>query len=174
MKLVRWTRFTWDLATLPPLAAALDRRYILRAASREDEPVVMALIHRAFSMDSEWSDQYLGFRDRLQLQVHQSFDREHVPAVVILHGIRIVAASALNTEVAAESNLLSGPCVLPEYCNRGLGSALLHESLVQLAHAGLDGAHGVSKENTLASRFVYSKFGSTRTDCEIQRPPVTS
>ena len=174
MKLVRWTRFTWELSSLPPLAVALDRRYTIRGAAREEEPVVMALIHRAFSMDSEWSDQYLLFRDRLQLQVHQSFEREHIPAVVILHGIRIVAASALSTDVATDTNVLSGPCVLAEYCNRGLGSALLHESLVQLAHAGLTLAHGVSKENTLACRFVYAKFGSTRTECEIQRPPVTS
>ena len=174
MKLVRWTRFTWDLATLPPLAVALDRRYTIRAASREEEPVVAALIHRTFSMDSEWSDHYLLFRDRLQLQVHQSFDREPVPAVVILHGIRIVAASALTSDVAAESNLLSGPCVLSEYCNRGLGSALLHESLVQIAHCGLPTGHGVSRENTLACRFVYSKFGSTRADCEIQPRPVPS
>lgn len=174
MKLVRWTRFTWDLATLPPLAAALDRRYMLRAATREEESIVAALIHRCFSMDSEWSDQFLLFRDRLQLQVHQSFDREHLPAVVISHGIRIVAASVLSSEVESDSNLHSGPCVLPEYCNRGLGSALLHESLVQLAHAGLPRAHGISKENTLASRFVYSKFGSTRADCDLQRPPVSS
>ena len=174
MKLVRWTRFTWELATLPPLATALDGRYTIRSATREEEPAVIALFHRAFSMDSEWSDQYVLFRDRLDLQVRQSFDREHIPAIVIAHGIRVVAASALNTEVAAETNLLSGPCVLAEYGNRGLGSALLHESLVQLAHAGLAQAHGVSKENTLASRFVYAKFGSARADYEIQRPPVTS
>ena len=174
MKLVRWTRFTWDLASLPPLAVALDRRYTLRAASREEETLVIGLIHRAFSMDSGWFDQYVVFRDRLQLQVRQSFEREHIPAIVIAHGTRIVAASALSSEIAADSNLLSGPCVLAEYCNRGLGSALLHESLVQLAHGGLHHAHGISKENTLASRFVYSKFGSTATEWEIQRPPLTS
>ncbi len=174
MKLVRWTRFTWDLTTLPPLAVALDRRYTLCAAAREEESSVIALVHRAFSMDSAWFDQYVVFRDRLQLQTHQSFERESVPAVVVMHGTRIVAVSVLSSEITAETHLLSGPCVLPEYCNRGLGSALLHESLVQLAHHGLSIAHGVSKENTLASRFVYSKFGSTRADCEIQTPPVTS
>lgn len=174
MKSVRWTRFTWDLATLPPLAAGLDRRYVIRAAAREEESAVVALIHRAFSMDNEWSDQYLLFRDRLQLQVHQAFEHELVPAVVILHGIRVVAVSALSSAVGVESNLLSGPCVLPEYCNRGFGSALLHESLVQLALAGLENAHGVSKENTLACRFVYPKFGSTRAECETPQPPVAS
>jgi GNAT superfamily N-acetyltransferase len=173
MKLVRWTRFTWDLTTLPPLAAALDRRYTIRSAVREDEMTVIALVHRAFSLDSAWFDQYVVFRDRLQLQTHQSFEREPVPAVVILHGIRIVAVSVLCSEATADTHLLSGPCVLPEYCNRGLGSALLHESLVQLAHTGLSIAHGVSKENTLACRFVYPKFGPTRTDCEML-PPVAS
>ena len=174
MKLVRWTRFTWNLSALPPIARELDRRYVIRAAAREEEPVVAALIQRAFSMDSQWSDQYVTFRDRLQLQLHQSFDREALPAIVILHGIRIVAASVLSAEVEADSNLLSGPCVLSEYCNRGLGSSLLHESLVQLAHAGLARAHGISKDHTLASRFVYSKFGSAQADCEFQQPPVTS
>ena len=174
MKLVRWTRFTWNLATLPPAAKALDKCYIIRVAAREEEPIVANVILRAFSMDSEWSADHLFFRDRLQLQVHQAFEREAVPALVILHGVRIVAASALSAEVEAESNLLSGPCVLAEYCNRGLGSALLHESLVQLAHAGLPRAHGVSKDHTLASRFVYSKFGSTRADRDLHSPPVAS
>ena len=174
MKLVRWMRFTWNLATLPPIAKALDKCYLIRVATREEEPVVANAILRAFSMDSEWAADHLLFRDRLQLQVHQAFEREAVPALVILHGVRIVAASALSAEVEAESNLLSGPCVLAEYCNRGLGSALLHESLVQLAHAGLPRAHGLSKDNTLASRFVYAKFGSTCEDREIHSPPVAT
>ena len=174
MKLVRWTRFTWNLSELPPIAGALDSRYTIRAAARDEEQAVATLIQRAFSMDSQWSDQYVTFRDRLQLQLHQAFDREALPAIVILHGFRIVAASVLSSEVEADSNLLSGPCVLSEYCNRGLGSALLHESLVQLAHAGLERAHGISKDGTLACRFVYSKFGSTCADCEFQQPPVTS
>jgi predicted N-acetyltransferase YhbS len=174
MKLVRWTRFTWNLATLPPIAKALDKRYCIRVAARDEEAAVAGVILRAFSMDSEWADYHLEFRDRLQLQVHHAFERESVPALVILHGVRIVAASALTVEVEAESNLLSGPCVLAEYCNRGIGSALLHESLVQLAHAGLARAHGISKDHTLASRFVYSKFGSTHSDHESQSPTVSS
>ena len=174
MKLVRWTRFTWNLATLPPIAKALDKCYLIRVAAREEEPLVANVILRTFSMDSEWAAEHVLFRDRLQLQVHQAFEREAIPALVILHGMRIVAASALSTEVEAESNLLSGPCVLSEYCNRGLGSALLHESLVQLAHAELPRAHGVSKDNTLASRFVYPKFGSTLADCETHSPPVAT
>ena len=174
MKLVRWTRFTWNLATLPPIANALDKCYTLRVATREEAASVAAIILRAFSMDSEWAADLVHFRDRLQLQMHQAFEREPVPALVILHGVRIVAASVLSAEVEADSNLLSGPCVLPEYCNRGFGSALLHESLVQLAHAGLPRAHGISKDHTLASRFVYSKFGSTCADCEFQGPPVAT
>ena len=51
----------------------------------------------------------------------------HLPALVITHGQRIIAASAICTDADAESNLISGPCVLVEYCNRGLGTALFSE-----------------------------------------------
>jgi GNAT superfamily N-acetyltransferase len=168
MKLVRWTRFTWDLAKLPPLDNALDKRYTLRAAAREEEPSVTAVIMSAFSLDNDWSDHYSGFRDRLQMQVHLAFERESVPALVILHGTRIIGASALSTEVEADSHLLPGPCVLTEYRNRGLGSALLHQSLLQLAQGGLKRAHGISKENVPATKFVYPKFGSTQAACEYE------
>jgi predicted N-acetyltransferase YhbS len=58
-----------------------------------------------------------------------------VPALVICHGQRIIGASALSTEMDAENHLLSGPCVLMEYRNRGLGTALLYYSLKQLRTA---------------------------------------
>lgn len=168
MKLVRWTRFTWDLGKLPPLANALDKRYTLRAASREEEPIVHRVIASAFSLDSDWGDNYSTFRDRLQMQLRLSFERESVPALVILHGQRIICASGLTTEVEADSHLLSGPCVLIEYRNRGFGTALLHASLTHLAQSGISLGYGVSKESAPASKFIYPKFGSTRAPCAFE------
>jgi GNAT superfamily N-acetyltransferase len=168
MKLVRWTRFTWDLSTLLTRENSVARCYTLRGASRDDEPSVAAVVLRAFSLDSDWADQWALLRERLEWQLHTAFERESIPAVVILHGARIVAASVLSTEVEAESNLISGPCVLAEYRNRGLGSALLHASLGQLAQAGLPLAHAISKENAPCTRFVYTKFCSTRAPCEYE------
>jgi len=168
MKMVRWTRFTWDLGKLPQRENVLAKCYALRAAARNEEAAVAAVVLRAFSLDSDWADQWGILRERLDWQLRLAFERESAPAVVILHGARIVAASVLTTEIEADSNLVSGPCVLAEYRNRGLGSALLHASLEQLAQAGLSHARGISKESAPATRFVYPKFGSTRVPYEFE------
>jgi predicted N-acetyltransferase YhbS len=167
MKLVRWKRFTWHLKKLPPLEQKLPAHFITRPATREEAKAVVHVVMTAFSLDSTWSDTLNQFRERLEMQLDLAFQREAVPAIVITHGPRIIAASALNTDPAADSNLVSGPCVLSEYCNRGLGTALLHASLMQLSEAGLAQAAGITKENTTACKFVYRKFGSESLPCEF-------
>ena len=65
MKLVRWTRFTWDLATLPARENSLAKCYTLRAASRGEETSAAAVVLRAFSLDSDWADQWALLRSAL-------------------------------------------------------------------------------------------------------------
>jgi predicted N-acetyltransferase YhbS len=168
MKLVRWKRFTWNLTALPPLAHKLPESLQVRPGTRDDEKDVAHLVIRAFTLDTTWGDTLKLFRERMELGMHASFHREDVPAVVVVHGPRIIAASVLSTEEDAESNLVSGPCVLPEYANRGTGSALLHLSLAALRTAGLAAAHAITKENGPAAKFLYSKFGSTSTAHDYQ------
>ena len=166
MKLVRWKRFTWQIKQLPPLEHKLPAHFITRPATREEAKAVAHVILTAFSLDSTWSDTLNLFRDRLEMQLDLAFQRESLPALVITHGPRIIAASVLNTDPDAESNLISGPCVLTEYCNRGLGSSLLHASLKQLGQAGLEQVAGITKENSTACKFLYPKFGSVGVPCE--------
>ena len=166
MKLVRWKRFTWQLKNLPPLENKLPAHFTVRTATREEAKVVAHVVITAFSLDSTWSDTLNQFRERLEMQLDLAFQREAFPAIVISHGPRIIAASVLNTDPDSDSNLVSGPCVLSEYCSRGLGTALLHASLKQLGDAGLVQATGITKENTTACKFVYPKFGSTGGPCE--------
>ena len=161
MKLVRWKRFTWDLTKLPPLEKSLPAHFTFREAAREEAKVVHAAVMTSFTLDSGWSDVFNLFRERLEMQLDLAFQRESLPAIVITHGVRIIAASVISTEIDGESNLISGPCVLSEYGNRGLGTALLHQSLKFLQKAGLDRASGITKENVTACKFVYPKFGST-------------
>lgn len=168
MNLVRWMRFTWELSKLPPLESKLPAQFVFRDAARDEEKVVSHLVFTAFSLDMTWSDALKIFRDRLETQVRQAFERETVPAIVVTHGPRIIAASALSTEVEAESHLISGPCVLPEYCNRGIGTALLHHSLMKLQAAGLNRASAVAKDNVPASKFLYPKFGSSSASHEYE------
>lgn len=168
MKLMRWRRFIWDLTRVPPLEYSMPAHYHLRAAVREDFRTVTPLIASAFSLDTSWSDTFFTFRDRLDQQLEQAFARESIPALLITHGQRIIAASALNTDMDAETNLISGPCVAVEYRNRGLGTALLHASLKQLHAAGLPRARGLCRDIAPAAKFVYPKFESVDEPHELE------
>lgn len=161
MKLVRWKRFTWDLAKLPTSAGKLPAHFTIRETAREEAKVVQNVVQTCFRLDSEWSDVLNSFRDRLEMQLDLAFQRESLPGLAVTHGTRIIGVSVLSTEIDGESNLVSGPCVLPEYSNRGLGTALLLASLRLLQKAGLDQAAAITKENVTACKFVYPKFGSS-------------
>jgi ribosomal protein S18 acetylase RimI-like enzyme len=168
MKLVRWKRFTWDLTRLETdHEPNLPSYYTVRAAARDEEKAVRNVIFTAFGLDSAWGDSFKQVRGFIESQLTSSFLHRAVPCLVITHGVRIIAASALNTAEDAPSHLISGPCVLAEYRNRGLGTALLHESLLHLKTAGLDKCNGVCKENVSASKFVYPKFGSATSDFDF-------
>jgi N-acetylglutamate synthase-like GNAT family acetyltransferase len=168
MKMLRWKRFSWDLNNLPDPAPPLAERYNLRPALAEDHKTVAHLIQSSFSLDSSWSDALTVIKDWLAAQVDAAFVREPVPAVVISHGSRIIAASAISTDVTADTNLISGPCVLIEYRNRGLGTALLYQTLQQLRQGGLMHVHGIVKDNVAAGKFIYPKFGSTYDEIEFE------
>ncbi len=64
---------------------------------------------------------------------------------------------------SAENHLSPGPCVLMEYRNRGLGTALLGESLRQLREAGLSRAAALTKSNAPVAKFLYPKFNGVLT-----------
>lgn len=168
MKLVRWKRFTWDLTKLPPEHEPhLPSHYTVRAAARDEEKTVRNVIFTAFGLDSAWGDSFKQVRGFIEAQLASSFVHRAVPCLVITHGVRIIAASALNTGDDALTHLISGPCVLAEYRNRGLGTSLLHESLLHLKTAGLDRCSGVCKEHVPASKFVYPKFESVISDFDF-------
>lgn len=164
MRLVRWKRFTWDLSQLPKYEPHLASYFNVRTAARDEEKAVRNVIFTAFGLDTAWGDAFKMVRGFVESQLTSSFVHKSVPCLVITHGSRIIAASALNTNDDAPSHLISGPCVLSEYRSRGLGTALLHESLAHLKTAGLAVAAGVCKDAVPASRFVYPKFGSKTAD----------
>jgi predicted N-acetyltransferase YhbS len=158
-------RFTWDLAKLPD-APPLGSQYHIRAATRDDEENVRTVIHRAFTLDSDWANTLNYMLAMIDSQLPEVFRHRDVPALVVTHGSRIIGASIMVPVEDGESNLLSGPCILIEYRNRGIGSALLHRSLSLLRDAGLSRASGVTKDGVSAAKFVYKKFGSAVVEYE--------
>jgi predicted N-acetyltransferase YhbS len=167
MKLVRWKRFTWDLTQLPAPESVPVHPYTIRPAFADDSEAVSKIILSAFTLDPAWSDTFANIREWLANQITAAFDRESAPAVVITHGSRVIAASALSTDVDADTHLVSGPCVSMEYRNRGLGTALLFHTLSQLRQSGLRTVHGITKDAIAATKFVYPKFNGVVEEYEF-------
>ena len=161
MNAVRWKRFSWDLVQASPLGASSLRSFQIRPAAREDERALRDVIFSAFSLDYGWGEVVKAIQADLETQIEEAFARVPITAIVAKHGQRIIAGSLLCTDADAENHLLSGPCVLAEYRNRGIGTALLLESLQMLKAGGVTRAYGVCKDSSAVGKFVYRKFGST-------------
>lgn len=155
-----WKLFSWNLATLTEEAPALPHGLALRVAAKSEESTVQALVARAFSTDAQWTGSYSRISESLEERIHEAFRSQPNPGLVIQHGPRIVAAACFTTEVDAENHLYCGPCVLPEYRSRGLGSTLLLQSLYALKDLEVHVARALCKEGTTACKFVYTKFQS--------------
>jgi hypothetical protein len=159
MKLVQWVRFTWDLDKLPTLGPALPAHYSFNAASHADEKELRAVIGRSFAHDTSWGDAIHAVNGMLDGWLERAFEPEKSGICLTLrHGLRMIGAAILIPDPATENHLSPGPCVLMEYRNRGLGTALLGESLRQLHEAGLSRAAALTKNNAPVAKFLYPKF----------------
>ena len=164
MKLVQWVHFTWELDKLPTLSAALPAHYFLTSANRADEKELRAVIERSFVQDTSWGDAIHEVNSMLNGWLERAFEPEKSGICLALrHGLRMIGASILVPDPTAGNHLTPGPCVLMEYRNRGLGTALLEESLRQLRAAGLSRAAGLTKKNAPAAKFLYPKFNGVVT-----------
>jgi len=168
MMLVRWKRFTWELNNLPSAAPDLNSHFKIRPFAKEEEKIVRSTISSAFRLDAGWSDALNFMKGRLEADLDEVFaQKEPSSCLVLTHGTRIIGASALIFDKDAPIHLTSGPTILVEYRNRGLGAALLYHSLQALKDEGLRLAHGVSKVTTPAAKFLYPKYNSVAEEYEI-------
>ncbi len=167
MKLVQWTRFTWDLSKLPAERPPLPPQFNIRPVVREEEKNVRAVISSAFALDMNWSDTLKIIQDWLDARLDEVFAHKTAPCLVVTHGSRIIGASPIDPNKEAECHLVSGPCVLNEYRNRGIGTELLFQSLSGLRDAGFEQVHAVSKSNVAVAKFVYPKFNSVAEPWEV-------
>jgi len=190
MKLVRWTRFSWDLTKFAPVYPAIDSHYRIRQAIAGDEKVVRSVVFSSFTLDQNWNFLLREIREQLDGSLdgvfHDRLDRgqrvnrtEQATGterfcMVASHGSRIIGVSALSSQQDAENHLLTGPCVLMEYRNRGLATALLAQSLLALREANITTAYGLTKQGSATAQFVYTKFSSKNTPYENQADLVAS
>jgi N-acetylglutamate synthase-like GNAT family acetyltransferase len=175
MKLVRWTRFTWDLEKLTSAKKVdLDPHYGIRRATFDEILKVRNVVWTAFALDPQWGDTLKTMQDFFAAQLDAVCDEATFLCVVATHGSRIIGASVLDASPTADNHLVSGPWVLNEYRNRGLGTALLHNSLLELGHSGLTHAYGVTRQAVLAEKFIYPHFASVAVAYDLQTELVPS
>jgi ribosomal protein S18 acetylase RimI-like enzyme len=161
-----WTQFAWNLDFLPESFSKLPQPLALREASKSDFQGIQEVVRLSFSFDVAWSGSYRYWQDNLSRRIARCASKSSVPGLVIAHGNRIIAASVLDTEADSDHHLVTGPCVLMEYRNRGIGSHLLHASLLALRQAGLPVARGYCRETSPTAKFVYKKFGAANNPIE--------
>ena len=160
MKIFHWARFCWNAETLgDPAPGKLPVNCVIRPAARRDLEVVQRVIENSFTLDTDWAESYKRFRVNLEALVAKAFEEPEAGCLVLAHGARIIGASVYSADPAAENHLISGPCILLEYRNRGLGSDTLFRTLQVLREAGLKKAYGVTRKTVPAAKFVYPKFG---------------
>lgn len=159
--MISWICFDWKLAgdEIPALPAP---PLTLRSCDRGDRDVVLKVLLDSFAMDTAWGDVARRIEEAMEDCVKQAFDSPEPACVVAQHGQRVVGASLLDARSGASNHLVSGPMILHEYRNRGVGSALLAGSLRFLRSRGLESARGVTRPGSTVARFVYPKFGGVQ------------
>jgi GNAT superfamily N-acetyltransferase len=169
----KWLKFTWDLSELPESAGDITHPLILRAADREEKSAVLKTVLTSFSMDTGWADIHKPLMQKLTGRIDEAFDEKEPACIVLQYGHRIIGSSVLAlAEDEQEPNLITGPCVVHEYRSRGYGASLLGASLLHLKKAGVRRAIGLTRERTVAARFLYPHFGGTSTpwDADVLAP----
>ncbi len=160
-----WNHFHWNITALPAALPLLKEPFSVRRARPEEKEAVRAVALYALKMNTDWHDATEVAADAIERGVDLAFSPDAEPTCfVIAHGARVVGISIVDLNPEAVQQIITGPWVMMEYRNRGFGTALLHASLEELAHRGITQAHGITRKNSVAARFVYPKFGGMMSD----------
>lgn len=157
-KAVTLARFRWNLAELTPGSVPMPGPYTVRPAGEQEIEDALRVVQAGYNLDPEWSGCAKHIDEVVLPAVRKAFAGE-ATCLFLQHGNRVIAASAYDPEPADGVHLVTGPCVLIEYRNRGIGGALLHATLEALRARGLKEAVGQTRPGTPSAKFLCSKFG---------------
>lgn len=149
----------------------MPKPFLLREAGEQEMEDAVRVVQAGYNLDPEWSGCAKHIDEVILPGVRRAFDGD--PTCLFLqHGNRVIAASAYAPDPENGIHLVSGPCVLIEYRNRGLGGALLHATLEALRERGVTEACGQVRPGTPSAKFLCSKFGGRPVDVGAPAPPV--
>ena len=158
-KPVALARFAWALKDLPAEAGEISAPYILRTAGEQETDEAVAIVQSSYNLDPEWSGCALHIKGTVLPAVMKTLAKEPT-CLFVQHGNRVIAASVFECEPEEGGvHLVSGPCVLIEYRNRGIGGALLAATLDALRARGVTQALGQTRPNSPSAKYLCPKFG---------------
>lgn len=158
-KPVKLAEFSWSLSNLPSPVAEIPKPYTLRTAGDQEIEDALRVVEASYDLDSEWSgcDKYV---EQTVIPAARKALSGSGECLFVLHGNRVIAASVYDPEPPeGEVHLVTGPCVLIEYRNRGLGGNLLGATLDALRSRGLTEVTGRTRPNGPSAKFLCGKFG---------------
>lgn len=167
-KPVQLASFRWKLTGMSGLATTLPKPYILREAGDQELEDALRVVQASYNLDPEWSGGGKHINEVILPAVRRAF-AHGANCLFALHGNRVIAASVFDPEAPDGVHLVTGPCVLIEYRNRGIGGALLGATLEALRTRGVAEAVGRTRPGTPSAKFLCSKFSG-----ESVAPPVPS
>ena len=156
---VALTRFSWTLKDLPADASEIAAPFVLRTAGDQEVDEAVAIVQSSYNLDPEWSGCALHIKGTVLPLVVKTLAKEPT-CLFVQHGNRVIGASVFDCEPEEGGvHLISGPCVLIEYRNRGIGGALLAATLDALRGRGVTQAFGQTRPNSPSAKYLCSKFG---------------
>jgi hypothetical protein len=167
MKLLNWVRFNWDLETVPSGNLELPKHYQIGPVTKENEAEVRKVLSSSFLLDPAWNPAIGEVMHTLQAWLDRAFVAQENTCLALRHGARIIGASVLCLDPAAENHLAPGPCILMEYRNRGLGTQLFEASLHLLRQSGVSRASGIARELSPVAKFLYPKCNGVSAPAQL-------
>lgn len=167
---IKLTRFTWDLKQPAASSSELPSPFVLRTAGEQETEEAIAIVQSSYNLDPEWSGCAMHIKGTVLPGAIKALAKEP-SCLFVQHGNRVIAVSVFDAEPEQGSvHLVSGPCVLIEYRNRGIGGALLGATLEALRGRGVVEATGQTRPNSASAKYLCPKFGGKAVRDEAPLP----
>jgi len=165
-------KYEWQAANVPSLDTEIPPPLRLAEYSEFEPSKLIQAAEKACGSDTSLGAPPSYFKEYFEAIAELIESKDTVfDAVCLAHGSRVVGVSLLHCNEDAPIHLVTGPCVLMEYCGRGLSSVLFTRSLQLLKDKGLTQIRGICTVKSRIHRYLYPKFGGVATETAFPGNP---
>lgn len=159
-------KFTWELGKIKEPATELPFGLQSSLITAEEESDLYEVLAKSAGLDSSLLDAGRPLQRYFSEQAQRLWKAKQKRSLAVYHGDRMIAGTVYLLKEEEPVQLVSGPCVLSEYRNRGIGLWLLQYSLYDLQSQGVKKVSGICKQHSILGKYLYPKFGGAGESCE--------